>query len=141
MALIIRQRKIAALPEGERLVPLAQWDGEPGVLFGPADDPAALGGRLGLLSVIAIEFPRFTDGRGYSIARLLRERHGFKGEIRAVGEVLRDNLFYLSRCGFDSFLLSDQSRLDDALEGLSDFSDGYQASVERPQPLFRRRAA
>ncbi len=141
MVRIIKQRKIVALPEGERLVALAQWDGEAGVLLGPADDPAALEGRLDGLSVIAIEFPQFTDGRGYSTARLLRERYGFKGEIRAVGEVLRDNLFYLSRCGFDSFLLSDQSGLDDAVRGLADFSDGYQASVERPQPLFRRRAA
>jgi uncharacterized protein (DUF934 family) len=141
MALVIRQRKIVARPEGERLVPLAQWNGEPGVLLGTADDPAALEGRLDRLSVIAIEFPQFTDGRGYTIARLLRERYGYQGELRAVGEVLRDNLFYLSRCGFDSFLLSDQSRLDDALEGLGDFSDGYQASVDRPQPLFRRRAA
>ncbi|MBS0337706.1 MAG: DUF934 domain-containing protein [Proteobacteria bacterium] len=141
MALIIRQRKIVARPEDERLVPLAQWNGEPGVLLGTADDPAALKGRLDRLSVIAIEFPQFTDGRGYTIARLLRERYGYKGELRAVGEVLRDNLFYLSRCGFDSFLVSDQSRLDDALEGLGDFSDGYQASADRPQPLFRRRAA
>ena len=141
MALIIRQRKIAAPPEGQRLVPLAQWDGEPGVLLGPADDPAVLAGRLNGIAVIAIDFPQFTDGRGYSIARLLRERHGYKGELRAVGEVLRDNLFYLSRCGFDSFALSDSTQLEAALEGLSDFSEGYQASVERPQPLFRRRAA
>ena len=141
MALIIRQRKIVALPEGERLVPFAQWNGEPGVLLGPADDPAALAGRLDGLSVIAIEFPQFTDGRGYSIARLLRERYGYKGELRAVGEVLRDNLFYLSRCGFDSFALAGGVNLEAALEGLSDFTDGYQASVERPQPLFRRRVA
>lgn len=141
MAYLIRQRKIAELPEGERIVPLAQWQGEPGVLLGTADDPASIVAHLGQLSTIAIEFPQFTDGRGYTIARLLRERYGFKGEIRATGEVLRDNLFYLSRCGFDSFLLSDQSKLEEALSGLRDFSEGYQASVERPQPLFRRRAA
>ena len=90
------------------------------------------------------ELPReggFEHSVRSSIARLLRERYGYKGELRAVGEVLRDNLFYHSRCGFDSFLVSDQSRLDDALEGLGDFSDGYQASADRPQPLFRRRAA
>jgi uncharacterized protein (DUF934 family) len=141
MALMISQRKVAAPPEGERLVPLARWDGEPGVLLGPADDPAALEGRLDGIAVIAIEFPQFTDGRGYSIARLLRERYGYKGELRAVGEVLRDNLFYLSRCGFDSFVLSGPVDEEHVLEALSDFSDGYQASVERPQPLFRRRAA
>lgn len=141
MAFIIRQRKIAELPEDERIVPLAQWRGEPGVLLGTADDPDAIAADLEKLSTVVIEFPQFTDGRGYSTARLLRERYGFKGEIRAAGEVLRDNLFYLSRCGFDSFVLSDQTKIEEALTALSDFSDGYQASVERPQPLFRRRAA
>ena len=141
MANIIRHGKVFALPEREALIPLAQWNGEPGVLLGPTDDPASIGGRLDELSVIAIEFPQFTDGRGYSIARLLRERYGYKGEIRAVGEVLRDNLYYLSRCGFDSFALGDQENLEEAIDSLSTFSDGYQASVERPQPLFRRRAA
>lgn len=141
MAFIIRQRKIAELPEDERIVPLAQWRGEPGVLLGTADDPAVIAADLEKLSTVVIEFPQFTDGRGYSTARLLRERYGFKGEIRAAGEVLRDNLFYLSRCGFDSFVLSDQTKIEEALTALSDFSDGYQASVERPQPLFRRRAA
>lgn len=141
MAFIIRQQTIAELPEGERIVPLAQWQGEPGVILGMADDPAAIATSLDKLSTVVIDFPQFTDGRGYSAARLLRERYGFKGEIRATGDVLRDNLFYLSRCGFDSFVPSDQTNLDETLTGLSDFSDGYQASVERPQPLFRRRAA
>ena len=141
MAKIIRHKRIDALPECERLVPLAQWEGEPGVVLSPSDDPQAIAAILHALEVVAIEFPSFTDGRGYSIARLLRERYGFKGELRAVGEVLRDNLFYLSRCGFDSFVLSDQTRLDEAIADLSTFSDGYQASVERPLPLFRRRAA
>ena len=141
MAKIIRHSRIDDLPEYEQVVPLAQWRGESGVLLGPGDDPQAIANQLQDISVVAVEFPQFTDGRGYSIARLLRERHGYKGEIRAVGEVLRDNLFYLSRCGFDGFVLSDQSRLNDAISDLSTFSDGYQASVERPEPLFRRRAA
>ena len=141
MAFIIRQRKIEELPEGERIVPLAQWQGEPGVVLGMADDPAAIAADLENLSTVVIEFPQFTDGRGYSTARLLRERYGYKGEIRAVGEVLRDNLYYLSRCGFDSFALGDKENLEEAIHSLSTFSDGYQASVERPQPLFRRRAA
>jgi len=141
MAFIIRQRKIAELPEDERIVPLAQWQGEPGILLSTSDDPASIAPDLEKISTIVIEFPQFTDGRGYSTARLLRERYGVKGEIRAAGEVLRDNLFYLSRCGFDSFLLGDQDRLDEALSGLEDFSEAYQASVERPEPLFRRRAA
>jgi uncharacterized protein (DUF934 family) len=138
---LVRQRKIVGLHEMQDLIPLAQWKGEPGVLLTTSDDPAKLDGKLDRLSVVAIEFPQFTDGRGHSIARLLRERFGYKGELRAVGDVFRDNLFYLSRCGFDSFLLSDQGDTLEALDGLSDFSEGYQTSVERPQPLFRRRAA
>ena len=141
MANIIRHGKIFALHEHEQVVPLAQWNGEPGVLLGPADDPESIAAYLKQISVVAIEFPQFTDGRGYSIARLLRERYGYEGEIRAVGEVLRDNLYYLSRCGFDSFALGDKENLEEAIHSLSTFSDGYQASVERPQPLFRRRAA
>jgi uncharacterized protein (DUF934 family) len=138
---LVRQRKIVGLHEMQDLIPLAQWKGEPCVLLTTSDDPAKLDGKLDRLSVVAIEFPQFTDGRGHSIARLLRERFGYKGELRAVGDVFRDNLFYLSRCGFDSFLLSDQGDTLEALDGLSDFSEGYQTSVERPQPLFRRRAA
>ena len=126
---------------GPAFVPLGQWQGEPRVLLGPADDPGALVGKFDRLEAIAVEFPQFTDGRGFSIARLLRERYGFKGEIRAVGDVLRDTLFYLSRCGFDAFELKDQAHLEESLAGFADFSEGYQASVERPQPLFRRRVA
>jgi uncharacterized protein (DUF934 family) len=141
MAVAIRHRRRAEPHEDVTLAPLSEWAGEPGLLLTTADSVELVAVLLDRLSVIAIEFPNFTDGRGYSMARLLRERYGFKGEIRAVGEVLRDTLFYLSRCGFDGFVLSDQSTLQEALEGFSDFSDGYQASVERPQPLFRRRAA
>ncbi len=141
MQRMIRHRKIVARPEGERLVSLADWDGEPGVLLSPADDPAVLAGRLDELEVIAIDFPQFTDGRGYSLARLLRERHGYTGEIRAVGEILPDNISYLLRCGFDAFAPAEEKLLDAALSRFGDFSEAYQASVERPVPLFRRRVA
>ena len=91
------------------------------------------------LSWSPVNFPQFTDGRGYSIARLLRERYGWRGELRAIGDVLRDQLFYLSRCGFDAFALRDDQDPHAALTAFDDFSEAYQASVERPQPLFRRR--
>ena len=81
------------------------------------------------------------DGRGYSIARLLRERYGWRGELRAIGDVLRDQLFYLTRCGFDAFELRAGQDAQAALTALADFSEAYQSSVERPQPLFRRRVA
>jgi uncharacterized protein (DUF934 family) len=105
----------------------------------PADDPAKFADRLGAVARIEVHFPSFTDGRGYSIARLLRERHGYDGELRAVGDVQRDQLFYLARCGFDAFLLRKDEDAEDARAAFDDFSEAYQASVERPQPLFRRR--
>ena len=105
----------------------------------PGDDPASVAARLGSVARVEVNFPSFTDGRGYSIARLLRERHGYRGELRAVGDVQRDQLFYLARCGFDAFLLRDGQDAGESLAALNDFSEAYQASVERPQPLFRRR--
>jgi uncharacterized protein (DUF934 family) len=105
----------------------------------PHEDPAALAGRLRAAARVEVNFPKFSDGRGYSIARLLRERHGYTGELRAVGDVQRDQLFYLSRVGFDAFLLREGEDAEGALAALADFSEAYQASVERPQPLFRRR--
>ena len=126
------------------LVPLAQWParrGEPrvGVLLDPVDDPAALCGDLASIPVIAVNFPKFTDGRGYSIAFLLRKRLGYKGELRAVGDVLRDQFFYMQRAGFDAFLLKDGRDPKGALASLRDFSTPYQASADGRLPVFRLR--
>jgi uncharacterized protein (DUF934 family) len=100
----------------------------------PTDVP-----ELERLALIAIEFPRFTDGRGYSVARQLRERHAFRGELRAVGWVLRDQLRYLERCGFDAFELKPGKPLASALEAFGELSVTYQAAVDDPRPLYRRR--
>jgi len=100
----------------------------------PSDVP-----ELGRLALVAIEFPRFTDGRGYSIARQLRERHKFAGEIRAVGWVLRDQLLYMERCGFDAFELLPGKPLASALEAFGELTVTYQAAVDDPRPLYRRR--
>lgn len=94
---------------------------------------------LATLKVIALNFPAFTDGRHYSSARLLRERYGFTGEIRAIGDVLRDQLFFMRRCGFDAYAVRADRDIHDALEGLKDFSVTYQAASDDPRPLFRRR--
>ena len=91
-------------------------------------------------ALIAINFPGFMDGRGFSVARLLRERYGFTGELRASGGVIRDQLCYLQRCGFSSFDLDADINIEAAVESLNDFSEGYQISVDLPTPLFRRRA-
>lgn len=144
---------------GDILVPLALWQAAAGVLLArsagrvgvwlaPDEDPAQIADSLDALDLIAVHFPQFTDGRGYSTARLLRERYGWKGELRAIGDVQRDQLFYLSRCGFDAFLLNDGSdapqgdllrSAQGALSAFNDFSEAYQTSVDRPVPLFRRR--
>ena len=91
-------------------------------------------------ALIALNFPKFSDGRAYSTARLLRERHGYKGELRAAGDVLIDQLFFMKRCGFDSFALRDDQDLSAALAAFSTFSVCYQGDVQDPRLLFRRRA-
>jgi uncharacterized protein (DUF934 family) len=110
-----------------------------GVLLAGSDDPAQLAADLPHINLIAIEFPKFADGRGFSSARLLRERYGFKGEIRAVGAYLPDQIYYLRRCGFDAFEVSDE-RADDALGCWTPFSEPYQGAVDQA-PLYQRRAA
>ncbi len=140
----------AALPAGPVLVPLAAWKerreeiaarhGALGVWLKPADDPADIVADLDKFAVIAVHFPKFTDGRGYSTAALLRTRYGYRGELRAFGDVGRDQLFYLARCGFDAFKLAPERDPDAALASFNDFTIRYQGSVDDPAPLFRKRA-
>ena len=105
----------------------------------PADDPAKVAGELASASRVEVNFPKFGDGRGFSIGRLLRERYGYKGELRAVGQITRDHLFFLESCGFDAFELREGEDAAEALAAFDDFSESYQASPARPVPLFRRR--
>jgi len=105
----------------------------------PADDPAKVAGELAGATRVEVNFPKFGDGRGFSIGRLLRERYGYKGELRAVGQITRDHLFYLESCGFDAFELREGEDAAEALAAFDDFSESYQASPARPVPLFRRR--
>ncbi len=138
-----------ALPDGDVIVPLSLWLTQRdallkrgtrlGVWLASNEDPAKIAGDLDHFSVIAVNFPKFTDGRGYSIGRLLRERYNWRGELRAFGDLFRDQLFYLSRVGFDAYALRAGEDQQEAVASLQDFSDAYQVSVERPQPLFRRR--
>ncbi|WP_461310275.1 DUF934 domain-containing protein [Azonexus hydrophilus] len=91
------------------------------------------------LALIAINFPKFVDGRGYSSAALLRQRYGYRGELRAVGDVLHDQLFYLRRVGFDSYALKDGKSTAYAIaHGFTTFTEPYQASTDQPLPHFRR---
>jgi uncharacterized protein (DUF934 family) len=81
-----------------------------------------------------------TDGRHYSLARLLRERFGLAAELRAVGDVLPDQLLYMRRCGYTSFELAPGKSLDTGLRALQAFSVTYQGGADDPRPLYRRRA-
>lgn len=111
-----------------------------GVWFDSDDEPEQLGEDWRRLPIIAVNFPKFTDGRGFSIARLLRERFGYEGELRAIGDVLLDQLFYMKRCGFDSFELRPDKDISKAEASLQVFSDVHQAAVDEKTPLFRRRS-
>jgi uncharacterized protein (DUF934 family) len=131
MAALIKQRRVvneSAPSPDEKVIRLE-----------PTDDPASVAGRLAGVARIEVHFPKFGDGRGFSIARLLRERYGYKGELRAVGHITRDHLFFMESVGFDAFELRDGEDPQEALAGFEDFSESYQASVARPLPLFRRR--
>jgi len=120
---------------------LSARPGELGVSLQPDDDPLLLGRFLERLTLIAVNFPVFTDGRGYSSARLIRERLNWRGELRAVGDIQRDQIPYLLRVGFDAFALKPGQDAAEALRAMNDFSEAYQASVVQPVPLFRRRLA
>ena len=134
-------------PSGDVIVSVAQWtahiaapserSGQLGVVLHSDELPEQIQ-HLDRLPLIAIDFPKFGDGRGYTSARLLRQRFGYKGELRAVGDVLRDQLFYMARCGIDSFALKAGKDIEGALAAFDDFSVAYQAAADDPRPLFRR---
>lgn len=100
-----------------------------GIWLAGDQEPDAIESDLVRFGCIAIHFPVFTDGRGFSCARLLRERYGYCGELRAIGDILPDQLHYLWRCGFDTFELPDDVTLDTALDCLGAFSASYQSAV------------
>lgn len=141
-----------AVPEGKIIVPQSLWlvqrevlaaraaAGEIGVWIASDERPEAIKDDLSKLAVIAVDFPKFTDGRGYSIAYNLRLRLGWTGELRAIGDVLRDQLFQMQRVGFNAYATRPDRSIHDALKGLSDFSETYQASVDQKLPLYRRQA-
>jgi len=136
------------VPAGKVIVPLKVWQarrdtllartGQLGLWFASDELAQSVKDDLDRFAVIAVDFPKFTDGRGYSIAYNLRKRFGYKGELRAIGDVLRDQLFQMARCGFDAYATRQDRSIDDALKGLTVFSETYQAAVDEPLPLFRR---
>lgn len=137
------------VPAGKVIVPLNVWLAQKeklqqrtdiGVWLDSEELASELGNDAKTLPLVAVHFPLFMDGRGFSTARLLRERYGLTGELRAIGYYLRDQLCYLKRCGVNAFEFThNEISLEDALESLNDFTEYYQSSVDQPLPLFRRR--
>ncbi len=137
----------ATVPAGKFIVPLTVWEAQRTSLQGRADigvwiasheRPEVLKADVAKLPVIAVDFPKFSDGRGYSIAYNLRMRLGFTGELRAIGDVLRDQMFYMQRVGFNAFATREDRNIHDALKSLFDFSEAYQIAWDQKSPLFRR---
>jgi uncharacterized protein (DUF934 family) len=136
-----------SVPGGKQIVPLQVWLAQKtslakrsdiGVWLASDERAEQLKEEAKALPLIAVDFPSFADGRGYSIAYNLRTRLGFEGELRAIGDVLRDQLFYMSRVGFNAFATREDRSIEDALKGLTDFSEVYQTSWDQKTPLFRR---
>jgi uncharacterized protein (DUF934 family) len=116
---------MATLIKGRRVVAESRpWPEEKVLRLEPADDPASI--SLEGVARVEVNFPKFGDGRGYSIARLLRGRYGYRGELRAVGHITRDLLLFLESCGFDAFELRDGEDPHEALASFEDFSHSYQ---------------
>jgi uncharacterized protein (DUF934 family) len=111
------------------------------VLIGPADEVESLAPHLALLELIVVDFPKIGEGRGYSQARMLRQRYRYGAELRARGALKRDQLFFLARCGFDSFDLDPAENLEAALGSLSDFSVAYQDGSDAVVHVQRRASA
>jgi uncharacterized protein (DUF934 family) len=136
-------------PTGAVIVNFEQWQAERAALLARGaplgirlhsdQSPDLIAADVAHFAVVALEFPKFRDGRAYSYARLLRERYGFKGELRAVGDVLLEQLFFMIRVGFDAFVLDSPEPLRDYQTALADFSVWYQPTGDgRPTAIQLR---
>lgn len=140
----------AAVPASQVIIPVAVWSAQKetlqnrtdiGVWLDSDEGAELIGSDANRFAVIGVNFPLFMDGRAFSTARLLRERYGFTGELRAIGNFMRDQLCYLRRCGVNAFAFADpETNLEEAVKSLGDLQEYYQAAVDQPLPLFRRRA-
>lgn len=138
-----------ALPDGAVIVPLERWEAERdslvtrntpiGVKLGSGQHPERIRGDLDHLSVVALDFPIYRNGRAYSYARLLRDRYGYDGEIRAVGNVLQDQFYFMVRCGFDALEVQDKITPEIYEQSVGVFTYAYQpSSDDRPTVMSLR---
>ncbi|MCO1335413.1 DUF934 domain-containing protein [Microbulbifer sp. OS29] len=140
---------LTSLPPGKIILPLRQWlkhcealserSGEIGVWLDSEEGAKLIGEEANQRPLIAVHFPAFADGRGFTAGRMLRERYRFTGELRAVGGFMRDQLTYLQRCGFNAYAFEGEQPLASLKDSMSDFGDSYQTGVDQPLPMFRRR--
>lgn len=141
-------RDLESLPGHDKvIVPLKLWQehrdaltalGEVAVFLASDESPKLLEDDVNQFPLLAVDFSKFADGRGFSYGRELREQRGFTGELRAIGGFMRDQLFFLKRCGFNSYALQGDE-LEEALQSLEAFDECYQAAMDQRLPLFRRR--
>jgi len=137
------------VPGANIIVPFAYWlenrdalsnrDGMLGVCIDGDVDIQEVVKDIEHFDLIALDFPAFADGRCYSHARLLRDRYNFKGELRAVGDILRDQLFYMQRCGINSFQLREDKDMQDALNAFTELSVKYQTAADGAEPVYKYR--
>lgn len=140
---------VVGLQEKALLLPFSLWQNhkaelkdlglEIGLWFDSDESPEQLKEDVNDFPVLALNFPIFRDGRAYSYAAILRQQRGFRGDLRAIGDVLRDQLSYMLSCGFSSFMIADEADVELLLQGFHDFSEHYQSTIINPVPLFRRR--
>jgi uncharacterized protein (DUF934 family) len=131
------------------IVSLARWqtekdtfagrNGALGIRLESHQKPEAIADDVDRFDLIALDFSALPDGRAFSYARILRERYGYKGELRAVGKVIQDQLFFMHRCGFDAFELSEGEDIDKSIAALSSFTVAYQPSADDIQPAYKTR--
>ena len=127
------------ITNGDITVSLSRWkkektelgdhQGNIGIRISPADTVEDIATDLNNVKLVAVEFPAFTDGRAFSHARILRSRYGYEGEIRAIGNYMPDQVFYLTRVGVNAFQLENPEQLKLALSTMEDFTVKYQAST------------
>ncbi len=114
-------------------------DGLLGARLASDESPSEIADDIDHFALVAVDFPVFRDGRGFSYARLLRERCHFDGELRAIGNVLRDQFLFMHRCGFDSFEVANEKQADAWLQSISEISVWYQPATDSRTPVWALR--
>ena len=146
----IRVADETPLPEGPVIVTLARWQAERaslqgrndalGIVLASSEAPETIADDLARFDLVCLDFPKFQDGRAYSYARKLRQRYGYTGELRAVGNVLRDQFLFMRRCGFDSFEVADARAVAQWQRAMSEISVVYQPAADARATATQQRA-